>query len=149
MLRIILILLLIPVAVKATEWRVIDGDTIRHNDNVIRFWGIDAPEINQRCLKKDGSEYKCGYKSKQALELLIKDKPLVCKYINKDRYDRDIAKCFVNGSDIGSLMVSLGWAVDYKRYSKGYYQPDQFQAQQDKRGIWEGEFIEPEDFRKL
>ena len=110
-------------------WQVIDGDTIRHGETVIRFWGIDAPEINQRCLKADGVEYKCGQDSKTALEVLIQDKPLVCEYINKDRYDRDIARCKVDGLDIGGLMVSLGWAVDYERYSKGRYKIEQYQAQ--------------------
>ena len=129
-------------------WQVIDGDTIRHGETVIRFWGIDAPEINQRCLKADGVEYKCGQDSKTALEVLIQDKPLVCEYINKDRYDRDIARCKVDGLDIGGLMVSLGWAVDYERYSKGHYRAEQYQAQKKRLGIWEGQFQKPSDYRR-
>ena len=127
---------------------MIDGDTIRHGERVIRFWGIDAPEINQRCLKDDGSEYKCGSDAKTALEVLIKDKPLICEYFNKDRYKRDIARCSVNGIDIGGLMISLGWAVDYERYSKGHYKIEQFQAQKKRLGIWEGEFELPREYRR-
>ena len=129
-------------------WQVIDGDTIRHGQTVIRFWGIDAPEINQRCLNEDGVEYKCGQDSKMALEVLIQDKPLLCEYLNKDRYGRDIARCEVDGMDIAGLMVSLGWAVDYKRYSKGHYSPEQYHAQKKKLGIWKGQFQTPSDYRK-
>ena len=132
----------------AQSWQVLDGDTIRHGERVIRFWGIDSPEINQRCLKDDGSEYKCGQDAKTALEILIQDKPLTCEYINKDRYKRDIARCSVDGMDIGGLMVFLGWAVDYERYSKGHYQAEQFQAQKQGLGLWKGEFEIPMEYRK-
>lgn len=135
-------------ALSEENWQVIDGDTIRHGETVIRFWGIDAPEINQRCLKADGSEYKCGQKAKMALEVLLRDKPLVCEYLNKDRYQRDIARCHIDGLDIGGLMVSLGWAIDYERYSKGHYQAEQFQAQKKGLGLWEGEFMPPAEYRR-
>ena len=129
-------------------WHVIDGDTIRHGETVIRFWGIDAPEINQRCLNEAGIEYKCGQDSKTALEVLIQDKPLVCEYIHKDRYDRNIARCEVEGLDIGGLMVSLGWAVDYERYSKGRYKIEQYQAQKQSLGMWKGKFETPSTYRR-
>lgn len=133
---------------QAETWKVIDGDTIRHGENVIRLWGIDAPEINQRCLKGDGIEYKCGQDAKTALEVLILDKPLVCEHINKDRYNRDVARCKVDDIDLGVLMVSLGWAIDYGRYSDGYYQPEQLQAQKQGLGLWEGVFQTPYEYRK-
>ena len=59
-----------------------------------------------------------------------------------------MARCKVDGMDIGSLMVSLGWAVDYERYSKGHYQVEQFQAQKQGLGLWSGEFIVPSEYRK-
>ena len=148
--KILIVLLLwsVPSISYAQSWQVIDGDTVRHGERVIRFWGIDSPEINQRCLKDDGSEYKCGHDAKTALEVLILDKPLVCEYLNKDRYKRDIARCSVDRMDIGGLMVSLGWAVDYERYSKGHYQLEQFQAQKLGLGLWKGEFEVPSIYRK-
>jgi endonuclease YncB( thermonuclease family) len=136
-----------PLLAKTQSWEVIDGDNIRQGDRVIRFWGMDAPERNQRCLKGDGAEYKCGQDAKTALEVLIQDKPLVCEYLKKDRYKRDVARCSVNGMDIGGLMVSLGWAIDYKRYSKGHYQAEQFQAQRQGLGLWNGEFEIPSEYR--
>ena len=64
---IVAFLLLVPSVLYAQSWQVIDGDTVRHGERVIRFWGIDSPEINQRCLKNDGAEYKCGQDAKTAL----------------------------------------------------------------------------------
>lgn len=130
------------------NWQVIDGDTIRHGERVIRLWGIDAPEINQRCLDHDGSEYQCGVASKTTLELLIQDKPLTCSFISKDRYRREVAKCYLENIDIGGLMVSLGQAIDYRRYSKGHYAAEQYQAQKKGLGLWKGEFEEPDDYRR-
>ena len=130
------------------NWQVIDGDTIRHGERVVRLWGIDAPEINQRCLNADRVEYKCGQDSKFALEEIIKDKPLVCKFLNRDRYGRDVAQCYLEGVDIGGLMVGLGRAIEYRRYSKGHYEAEQFQAQKNGLGVWQGEFEEPKEYRK-
>ena len=31
--------------------KVVDGDTIKINGKKIRFSGIDAPELNQNCIK--------------------------------------------------------------------------------------------------
>ena len=130
------------------SWIVIDGDTIKQGERVIRLWGIDAPEINQRCLDHKGNEYKCGLESKFALETLIKDDPLICEFINKDRYGRDVAKCFHDGTDVGGLMVSLGQAVEYQKYSKGYYKTEQATAHSKALGIWSGQFEVPEEYRK-
>ncbi|MDO9099811.1 MAG: hypothetical protein Q7V53_03580 [Caldisericota bacterium] len=30
---------------------VTDGDTIKHNDQTYRLWGIDAPETKQSCAE--------------------------------------------------------------------------------------------------
>ncbi len=32
--------------------KIIDGDTLRLNNIKIRLYGIDAPEINQKCYKE-------------------------------------------------------------------------------------------------
>ena len=46
--------------------RVVDGDTIEIKDQKIRLWGIDAPELAQRC-SEDGAMYPCGLDASHAL----------------------------------------------------------------------------------
>jgi len=45
-------------------------------------------------------------------------------------------------------MVSAGWAVDYKFFSKGYYTAVEADARTGRRGLWSGEFQQPQAWRK-
>src|SRR4051812_35382673 len=66
---------------------VIDGDTIRVNDVKIRLDGIDAPEGNQACKIGD-QEYRCGDRSRMALDQLLKGKHVQCSGSGSDQYGR-------------------------------------------------------------
>ena len=70
------------------------------------------------------------------LELLLKDGGIECKFVSLDYFKRDVMQCFSEKSDIGSLLVQLGLAYDYYKYSKGYYRGEQDIAQAEKRGMW-------------
>lgn len=72
----------------------------------------------------------------------------MCEFINRDRYKREVARCFHEGVDIGGLMASLGQALEYEEYSRGFYSAEQFQAQKKGLGVWAGEFEEPKVYRK-
>ena len=59
---------------------VIDGDTIKINKKKIRFYGIDAPEIDQICYRNFLSisfltfskKYKCGLVAKKKIKNFFK-----------------------------------------------------------------------------
>ena len=40
--------------------KIIDGDTIILNAEKIRFYGIDTPEVKQKCTDNNGQSYSCG-----------------------------------------------------------------------------------------
>ena len=136
---------------------VTDGDTIKINDQKIRLFGIDAPETKQFCkevylsflifnFKRD---YKCGEKSTIALKKKIQGKNIRCLVQNnKDRYRRNIGICYLKLQDINSWLVKNGHAVAYRRYSKKYVIDEQY-AENNKLGIWEGTFMEPEKWRRI
>ncbi len=137
--------------------KVIDGDTITINKKKIRLFGIDAPEKKQICKKiyinflifNFKKNYKCGEQSTYALQKKIKDKKVKCTLEkNKDRYKRNIGTCFVKKQDINKWLVKNGHALAYKRYSKKYVLDEQY-AKENKLGIWEGTFIEPEKWRRI
>ncbi len=60
---------------------------------------------------------KCGA---SALRNKIGDRPVICEELDHDRYERIVAKCILNGEDIGEWMVLRGWAVAYVYYSYEY-----------------------------
>jgi len=126
----------------AQDLYIKDGDSFVLNGTEIRLWGIDAPEFEQECIKNQIS-YPCGQVSKMALESLMAENMPICTKKYKDRYGRDISQCTVGGLDLGSMMVNIGHAVDYERYSKGFYQHEQATAQKRKSGLWTGEFEMP------
>lgn len=127
--------------------RIIDGDGLKAGKERIRLWGIDAPERRQPCTK-DGAEYPCGAVAADMLAAFIGSNPVACVEVDQDRYGRTVARCEVEGADLGALMVASGWAVDYERYSGGFYAEHMAQARAAGRGMWAGAFINPWDWRK-
>ena len=81
------------------------------------------------------------------LKSLIKKNYVLCEGKDKDRYGRVIAICYSNDINLNSTMVSEGWAIAYRYYSKDYVNEEKT-AKINKLGIWQGEFTEPYIWRK-
>ena len=123
-----------------------DGDTLRLGEQRIRLWGIDAPELAQRC-NLDGQSQPCGEQAREALIQLIGKSEVQCTAIDQDRYGRTVARCKVDCKELNRAMVEQGWAMDYLTYSKGEYLAAQRAAAIAKRGIWATNFIPPWQWR--
>ncbi len=130
----------------AGQARVIDGDTLEVAGQRIRLHGIDAPESRQLC-RRDGEPWRCGKDATSALKAFLGSRPVSCEELDRDRYTRVVAKCAVDGMDIGEWMVSQGWAVAYYLYSYEYSRAEQ-RARSARRGIWAGEFEKPWEWRR-
>ena len=126
--------------------RVIDGDTIEVAGHRIRLHGIDAPESKQLC-RRDGQRWRCGEDATSALKAFLGGRPVSCEELDRDRYRRIVAKCAVDGVDIGEWMVSQGWAVAYYQYSYEYARAEQ-RAKSARRGIWATRFVLPWEWRR-
>ena len=126
--------------------KVIDGDTIHIGSNKIRLHGIDAPETDQTCEKKNITWF-CGQESTKALTNFINNQKVICNTNGTDRYKRYISVCFVNNFNMNEFMVENGWAIAYRYYSKDYVESED-KAKKNKVGIWQGSFQEPYFFRK-
>lgn len=138
----------------ATAWaasaRVVDGDTLEWNGETVRLWGIDAPEGAQRCETGEGKSYACGDASRAFLERLLDASDiLTCTGKGRDRYKRLVATCTLqDGRDLGEALVRDGAAVDFTRYSKGHYAEAEEAARKQGRGVHQGPFEKPWDWRK-
>lgn len=127
--------------------RVVDGDGLKIGKQSIRLWGIDAPELDQTC-EQDGRTVPCGEDARFLLGALVMGGDLVCETKGNDRYRRIIAQCSAGGHDLASEMVRQGYALDWPRYSGGFYAEQQTEAQENGRGLWAGEFIKPWEWRR-
>jgi endonuclease YncB( thermonuclease family) len=94
---------------------VIDGDTIRSDEERIRLEGIDAAEIGHAQCE---AERRLAVLSKQRLQQLLgsgsvdirrnqhPDKP--------DRYGRTLAQVLVDGEDVACVLIKEGYARPWR-----------------------------------
>jgi endonuclease YncB( thermonuclease family) len=126
---------------------VVDGDSIRISGVSIRLEGIDAPEWDQSCTDSKGGSWLCGRAASRQLRELIRGQPLTCRPRARDRYGRTVATCTLpDGVDVNAWLVRQGWAV-----ASGYsrlYVAEEAEAKAEKRGIWDGSFILPSEWRR-
>ncbi len=126
--------------------RVTDGDSLKRGEQRIRLFGIDAPELDQTCIDGTGRSYACGEEAKRQLKRLIGNDEISCDVVETDKYRRDVARCRTGGIELNREMVRLGWAVAYARHSIDYLVAEAT-ARSAGRGMWQGRFQRPEDFR--
>jgi endonuclease YncB( thermonuclease family) len=104
--------------------------------------GMDAPELDQKGLV-GGKFYPCGKEAAEFLRKMISDQRVACfvfgKKGNKVRGD-----CFVQETHLEIEMVRNGWALAHHEGMEAW----QAIAREKKRGLWRGEFVAPERWRK-
>ena len=122
-----------------------DGDSIKINNEKIRFSDIDAFEKKQTC-KKNEIKYKCGEEAIKNLSTIISNQKIRCVTKKKDPYKRWLATCYIGKLNINENMVLFGNAFSYM--SKKYKNTEN-DAKKVKAGAWSGEFIFPWEWRKL
>ena len=69
-----------------------------------------------------------------------------CQQTDTDRYGRMVADCFAGPENLNRWMVREGWAVAYRQYSTAYIAAEDH-ARTGQRGIWQGRFDMPWDWR--
>lgn len=128
---------------------VIDGDTIEIAGKRIRLHGIDAPEVGQTCVRA-GKTARCGQEAALALSDRIGPRIVACDEKDHDGYGRIVGVCRLGGPrgpDLNAWMVEEGWALAYRRYSRDYV-AEEAAARAAKRGLWDGSFEEPWEWRR-
>jgi len=130
---------------------VSDGDslTVKQGETgvTVRLTGIDAVEYRQDCARSDASRWPCGREARAALVALAGPGPLHCSLGAHDKYRRTLGTCRTapdaGGIDIAAEMVRRGWAVA----TGDDYLVEEAEAQAGRRGIWQGDFTRPADWR--
>ena len=132
---------------------ITDGATIRLGSVSIRLEGIDAPEAGQQCTGADGRPWTCGAAATKYAAEIAGGNTVECTIIGLDQYRRLLGTCSVIDAmgrreepSINTRMVAAGLAVAYRRFSQDYVGAEE-EARAAKRGMWQGEFELPWDYR--
>ena len=130
-----------------------DGQTVEVQETRVLLYGIDSPHLSQECTM-NGIPYACGILAHAYLQRLIVGRVLLC-HIDRLGDERSWGRCGdtnASRSDIregaptlNEQMVRAGWAVADRGQTRDYV-PAEEEARREKRGLWAGEFVNPEDW---
>jgi endonuclease YncB( thermonuclease family) len=128
-----------------------DGDTIQLGDVTYRLDGIDAPELDQICINDQADPWSCGIDARDQLTKLIAGRDVHCDDLGPDKLfrKRHVGVCTVQG-DSASLnleIAQMGLAISLEPSLKVHAKDDAAKAQADKRALWKGCFVAPQEFR--
>ena len=122
------------VSARADQLAVLDGNTLRVGDSIVRLEGIVAPPRGDACRGIDGSGVDCGSAAANALAALVHGRALDCTIHGHDGQGRPVGTCIAAGRSLGATLVRDGWA----RASAADLQEAEAAARAAGRGIWRG-----------
>lgn len=137
-----------PLAAETLEGpvRVIDADTIDIGAAAsIRLLGIDAAEMGQTCKRAPGEVIDCGVVATEGAVKRFAGRHATCEVSGRDRYDRVLATCRVDGVDLGAELVRSGLARTYR--DNVTYAAEEKEAVLAGRGLWAYEMDDPSVWR--
>lgn len=128
--------------------RVADGDSFSLGARKLRLNGIDSPEYRQTCADAQGRPWDCGKAARAALERLLLEPGLKCDAGARDRYNRALARCTTDVTDdVAAAQVRAGFAMTHEFEGMRDYGDEEDAAREARRGIWQGSFVRPDDWR--
>jgi endonuclease YncB( thermonuclease family) len=137
-----------PVPVAGQKLYVVDGDSFAIGTRKLRLDGIDAPEYRQSCKDAAGREWPCGRTARASLEKLLTEPGLACEAEVHDRFARSLGTCRTSSTaDVAAAQVQGGMALSDEFNGMRSYGDEEDSARKAKRGIWQGEFERPVDYR--
>jgi len=120
--------------------RCITEDGERHR---VRLAGIDAGEVApfNRCRQRP-NVWACSPQATTTADRATKRARQLaangarCTVQSRDRYQRIVATCTVNGRDLGSILVREGLAISETNYGDPYRRQEN-EARARGRGVWQ------------
>ena len=78
-------------------------------------------------------------------------KQIECHYNKKDRYNRYLSYCYKDKAQINAAILAAGMAViyDFSQLHDQDLKNKENIAREARKGIWQGKFQLPKDYRKL
>jgi endonuclease YncB( thermonuclease family) len=120
----------------AAEVAIVDGDTLRLRDTIIRLQGVKAPPRGHSCSHADGTSFDCGAAAVAALASLVRGHTVVCHITSRDSAGFIEAMCDAGETDINRHLVADGWAR--ARADVPAFSDEEARARTEQRGLWRG-----------
>jgi len=149
-------LLLLPLCSFAEEItgepKLIDNTTIEINGQQIRFWGLDAPDLDQICYSKGKRQkpFRCGASTFEKIGKMIRHQTMTCKGDERDDEGRLLAICYSHMGkmdiEVNEQLVLSGWAVVDPKHGNRYKRFENI-AKRLRDGLWRGVFVMPWEWR--
>jgi endonuclease YncB( thermonuclease family) len=118
--------------------RVVDARTLEFDDGTRVPLHLAAPDLDQQGLI-DGKLYPCGKEAAEFLRKLIGDRPAACYYVaGQEKW-----LAYVGDTNVTHEMIVNGWALAHH----SSLHAAEIIARENKRGLWRGEFVSPDDWR--
>ncbi len=130
--------------------QVLSGSILYLEGIKIKLLGIDAPDVTQTCANRFQQSYNCGKQAQNWLQEWLNGKEVSCHILSKIEQGWATGSCFTDNNqyDVAAVVVNAGWAVAYTRVTD-IYVPYERQAAEAHRGLWNGTFYKPWDWRNL
>jgi endonuclease YncB( thermonuclease family) len=127
--------------VPAAQVAVVDGQTLRLGEAVVRLQGVSAPARGTSCLRADNSRFDCGAAASDALAGLLRGQAVACRLYGRDGAGFLQGLCTAAGRDLNRGMVSSGWArarSEAPGFAAASFSEEEGQARAAHRGLWQG-----------
>jgi len=151
-LLIVMVVALFAAPAFAANVVVKDGDTLQLGDKTYRLEGIDAPELDQRCVNQFADPSACGLEARDALVKLIGGRAVSCRDLGPDPVfkGRRLGTCTIAGEadSLSRRLVQDGFALNAAADGKDRFAGDEAKAKDERNGLWKGCFVAPADFRR-
>lgn len=120
------------IAADADQIAVVDGDTLRVGEHIVRLAGIAAPARGSVCYGEGQTELDCGSAAANAVSAMVRGQAVTCTIGGHDGQGRPMGTCVAGGTSLGNAMVRDGWA----RAETADLQGSESEARAAGRGIW-------------
>lgn len=120
------------ISASADQIAVVDGDTLRVGEHIVRLAGISAPARGSVCHGAGQTELDCGSAAANAVSALLRGQAVACTIGGHDSQGRPVGTCLAGGTSLGSALVHDGWAHAETADLRG----SEAEARAAGRGIW-------------
>ena len=138
---------------------ILDGNALRIGGILVRLAGTDAPEGVQSCSAGAGlGSYTCGIFVRGMLSNMSMGKRIFCTIERRAGDDRNFGVCgeadasgTAMRTDVPTLneqMLAAGWALVDRAHPRTGYLELQAKANRDNVGLWQGNFLLPDEWRR-
>jgi len=141
----------------AANSAVRDAGTIDVGGVTYRLGNIDAPAPDQLCIDDHADSWACGTEARDQLVGLIGGRDVRCEDLGPDttytKWHLGICTAGDDATSLNQLLIrqgfalNQGFAVNLATAAPVKFGEDEADAKNNRRGLWKGCFIAPQEFR--